>query len=131
MVHQPQARSPSPRVAASKLAAGIWTLRIEGESADPGIDVMFRQHRLDTVEIGSDAGDTVLTARLPVGLLSTGVHTVHAVLRETGEILASLHITSGEPVSDDMADELALLREELDLLKQAFRRHLAESSGSA
>lgn len=113
-------------VVASDLAAGVWTLRIDGAPTGLEIDVTFRQQPVDGVTTRRDGNATIVVAGLPAEVLTSGLHSVHAVRRSTGEILASLHVTSGAPIFGDMADELVLLREELDLLKQVLRRHLSE-----
>jgi hypothetical protein len=47
--------------------------------------------------------------------------------RESTVVLGSFSITSGEPLEDDLRNEINLLREELDMLKRAFRRHCVET----
>lgn len=67
-----------------------------------------------------------LEVPIPSNLLSDGVHTLLLVKDQGTDLLHSHVISSGTALSQDMRAELALMRAELDLLKRAFRRKLAE-----
>ena len=67
-----------------------------------------------------------LEVPIPSNLLSDGVHTLLLVKDQGTDLLHSHVIASGTALSQDMRAELALMRAELDLLKRAFRRKLAE-----
>ena len=67
-----------------------------------------------------------LEVPIPPNLLSDGVHTLLLVKDQGTDLLHSHVIASGTALSQDMRAELALMRAELDLLKRAFRRRLAE-----
>ena len=47
---------------------------------------------------------------------------------KTGMMLNSFALLFGEVLAEDIRAEMGLLREELDLLKSAFRRHCVETS---
>jgi len=47
--------------------------------------------------------------------------------RKTGDTLNSFALLSGDALSYDIRAEVILLREELDMLKRAFRRHCLET----
>jgi len=47
---------------------------------------------------------------------------------KTGMTLNSFALLFGEVLAEDIRAEMGLLREELDLLKSAFRRHCVETS---
>jgi hypothetical protein len=66
---------------------------------------------------------------LPAEVISEGVQVV--VLRSTvsGAVLDRVTLMSGAPLDEDLRAEMALLRDELELLKQAFRRHCATTEG--
>jgi hypothetical protein len=51
-------------------------------------------------------------------------------MREAGqtETLAHFTIITGVAMEDDMRAEVDLLRQELDMLKRAFRRHCLETA---
>jgi hypothetical protein len=63
---------------------------------------------------------------LPADLLTDGVQTVVIRDRASGARLDSFAIVCGSPLDDDLRAEIDLLRAELELLKRAFRRHVAE-----
>lgn len=44
----------------------------------------------------------------------------------SGEVLDRITLMSGAPLDEDIRAEVALLRDELEMLKRAFRRHCAE-----
>lgn len=112
-------------VAASRLEAGTWTLRLEGPPQPPEIEFLHRQRPLGPVTLRREGGAWLVRIRLPRAILSDGLNSVQAAERASGAVLASLHVAAGAPVPEDMAAELALLRDELALLKRAFRRHLS------
>ena len=113
-------------VAASRLEAGVWTLRLEGGKGAPKIEVVHRHRPLDGVETSSEAGATVVTVPLPVEILTEGASSVHAVEKGSGTVLASLTISAGAPVSEDLVDEIALIRDELELVKRVIRRRFSD-----
>jgi hypothetical protein len=50
-------------------------------------------------------------------------------LRSTasGEVLDRITLMAGSALQEDIRGEMALLRDELEMLKRAFRRHCAET----
>ncbi len=73
-----------------------------------------------------DAGSWAVTLPLPADLLSEGLQVLVLTEAETGEVLDTVTVLTGQPLEQDALAELALLRAELDLLKKAFRRHSVE-----
>jgi len=65
--------------------------------------------------------------KIPAIAITDGVQTF--AVREAGATLAldSFAIIAGEALQDDFRSEIALLRAELDILKQAFRQHCNET----
>lgn len=114
-------------VTASALERGVWTLRLEGGSTPPKIEVSHAHRAVPGVRTETDGSAMTVTAELPREVLSDGLQSIHAVDKASGTTLASLHVAAGRMVSRDMTAELSLLRGELELLKKAFRRHLSES----
>ena len=112
---------------ASALERGVWTLRLEGGSTPPKIEVSHAHRPIPGVKVEPADGAVTIVAELPREVLSDGLQSVHAVDKASGVTLASLHVAAGRTVSRDMATELSLLRGELEILKKAFRRHLSES----
>jgi hypothetical protein len=46
----------------------------------------------------------------------------------TDAVLASFAFLAGDALSEDIRAEMDLLRDELDMLKRAFRRHCVETA---
>ena len=64
-----------------------------------------------------------LSVPIPSEAIAKGVHTVIISLVGSSDVLAKIPIVAGDVLSEDIRAEVSLLREELDLLKRAFRRH--------
>jgi hypothetical protein len=61
-------------------------------------------------------------------LLSDVVQTFLITDTATDETLNSFSLLSGDALAGDSRAEITLLREELDMLKGAFRRHCVETT---
>ena len=70
----------------------------------------------------------VLRVPVPADRIADGVQTFLIRDGDSGEVLDSFALLAGEALSQDIRAEMALMRAELDLLKQAFRRHCRETS---
>ncbi|MEJ6393093.1 hypothetical protein V8J82_07500 [Gymnodinialimonas sp. 2305UL16-5] len=77
----------------------------------------------------SEAGAQAVSVDLPSDVLSDGVQVVGLRSTATGEILDRITLLAGSALSDDIRSEIALLRDELEMLKQAFRQHCSDASG--
>ena len=113
-------------VTASALERGVWTLRLEGGVRPPKIEVSHAHRAVPDIRTETDGDALIVTAELPREVLSDGLQSIHVVDSANGTTLASLHVAAGRTVSRDMAAELSLLRDELELLKKAFRRHMSQ-----
>lgn len=116
----------------TRLFEGIWEgvlTRDVPDTRQPDIEVTHLQTRIENVRVTEDAtaGHWVLRVPIPPQLISDGVQTFVIRDRRSGEILDSFALMSGDALSYDIRAEVALLREELDLLKRAFRRHCLET----
>jgi hypothetical protein len=71
----------------------------------------------------------LVRCHIPTQAITDGIQTF--LLCKVGEdtVLDSFSIVAGEPLDDDLRNEISLLREELDMLKRAFRRHCVETLG--
>lgn len=67
---------------------------------------------------------------IPMDRISDGVEVFLFTERESGARLGECALLADEPPTDDLRAEVELLREELNMLKRAFRRHCIET-GSA
>lgn len=66
---------------------------------------------------------------LPATVLGAGVQVITLRATGSGQMLDRITLLSGDPLDEDIRAELALLRDELEMLKHAFRRHCADTAG--
>jgi len=110
----------------TRMRAGHWEAICHQEAA-PDLEVLHLGQVLDGLTVTGSAEEWQISQPIPAELLSDGV--LSFVVRDcaSGAEVAHFTIVAGEPLADDLRAEIELLRAELDLLKQAFRRHCAES----
>lgn len=118
----------------TRLQAGIWEgiLSCEGANAQqPEIEAFHLDQPVAGIKINAGSAENQWLVHIPVPLeaVSDGVHTIIVVEKVSGDLLTSFSLVSGEPLSEDIRTETALLRAELDMLKRAFRRHCLETMG--
>ncbi len=117
----------------ARLREGVWQAVLvapEGATSVPEVEVIHLGKPLDNVRLHADpemASVWTLTVPVPVELLSDGVQTFLVKEKGSNDTLARFAISAGVPLEQDVMAEMALLRAELDLLKQAFRRHHADA----
>ena len=117
----------------TRIQAGIWegVLTVSGDRIQPQIAVSHLAQQIDGVDVSEDPevpGRFVLRVPIPREVLYDGVQSFVITEEVTGERLGSFTIVTGQPLEDDVRAEMALLREELDMLKRAFRRHCLETT---
>ncbi len=114
----------------SGIRAGRWEARLRLPGATPPVVSLWHGDRkvvsVDAVA-GEARGDWVLSAPIPVELISDGAQTLVVRDDTNGEMLGHISILAGVALDDDIRAEVDLLRAELDMLKRAFRRHCVES----
>ncbi len=71
----------------------------------------------------------LIRCKIPADTISDGVHSFLICEQGGNDVLDRFSIIAGEPLDDDLRNEINLLREELDMLKRAFRRHCVETLG--
>ncbi|MGH1330408.1 MAG: hypothetical protein ACRBBK_05955 [Paracoccaceae bacterium] len=118
----------------TRIMGGIWegvlTVPADRELM-PQIEVKHLEQPVlgyDLSEDGTAENTWHLRIAIPPDLLCDGVQTFVISDKETGDTLNSFAIVTGEPLEDDITAEIDLLRAELDMLKQAFRRHCLETA---
>jgi len=82
---------------------------------------------VDLVEMESHPGHQLAGFDIPATAISDGVQIITLRSAADGEVLDRITILAGEPLEQDFRGEMLLLREELELLKRAFRRHCVET----
>ncbi|MGH1353989.1 MAG: hypothetical protein ACRBBS_02760 [Thalassovita sp.] len=114
----------------TRLFEGVWEgfLTSTGR-AQPDLEVTHLNDPVLGLELTEDRehGHWVVRVPVPVSALSDGVQTFLIRDKVSGEVLESFSILAGEALGDDIRAEVTLLREELDMLKRAFRRHCVET----
>ncbi|MEM9845483.1 MAG: hypothetical protein AAF965_11845 [Pseudomonadota bacterium] len=116
----------------TRLFEGIWEGVLtthDNESTEPKITVTHLQEAVPDVTLsgGSEPGEWLLRIPVPADKIADGVQTFVISDAGTGETLDSFSIVAGDALSEDIRAEVTLLREELDMLKRAFRRHCLET----
>jgi len=119
-------------VTKTRLFEGVWEGILtcqSGAGETPEIEVTHLQKALDGVEVirSPEEGMWVLRVPIPADVISDGVQTFVIQDRKSGDAIGHFSLMSGEALSYDIRAEVMLLREELDLLKRAFRRHCLET----
>lgn len=118
------------RLTKTRIRGGLWEGVLSGSQEKPAIEVTLLERPIAGVTVDAvpdRSGEWAVRVPIPADALSEGVQTF--VIRETGsaETLAHFTIITGVAMEDDMRAEVDLLRQELDMLKRAFRRHCLET----
>ena len=115
----------------TRIAYGLWEGLLTGaDGKAPAMEALHQGQRLEgltVMPVPDQPGSHAVQLAIPATVLSEGVQTV--LLQSGGELLASFTLIAGAPLEEDLRAEISLLRAELDLLKRAFRRHVAETAG--
>lgn len=115
----------------TRLFAGVWEGILSGAGTElPKLRVTHLGKDVEGVEVkdSKDVNGWLVHVPVPVHLMSDGVQTFLITDAETGATLNSFTLLFGEVLAEDIRAEMGLLREELDLLKSAFRRHCVETA---
>lgn len=122
---------PTHTLTKTRLFAGVWEGILTGAGTEPPkLRVTHMGKDVEGVEVkeGKDVKGWLVHVPVPAHLMSDGVQTFLITDAETGATLNSFTLLFGEVLAEDIRAEMALLREELDLLKSAFRRHCVETA---
>ena len=119
-------------VTKTRLFEGGWEGAIYREAldkGDPKVEVTWLQKKLEGVTVLplKDGSGWSLRIEVPAYAIADGVQTFLINDAESQEMIGEFTIIAGEELSYDIRTEISLLREELDLLKRAFRRHCLET----
>lgn len=116
----------------TRLFEGVWEgalYRQGGAGQAPKIEVTWQLERVEGVSVEEMTDDRgwVLRVPVPAHAIADGVQTFLINDAETDTTLGQFCLVAGEELSYDIRAEVTLLREELDMLKRAFRRHCLET----
>jgi hypothetical protein len=112
----------------TQIRAGIWEGELPGTpGSEPDIQVTHQGAPLDGVTCTFDAarGMWRIKAPVPAQLINDGMQTF-TVSDARGAVMGSFALLAGDALDGDLRAEIDLLRDELDILKSAFRKHCAE-----
>lgn len=120
---------PELTLTKKRMQSGVWHGVIAGAAQKPDISVTHLDADIPDVTVVATEDDAtwVLQIPIPSNILSDGMQTLLIVDRTTGQPLDNISFMAGEALGDDLRAEVDLLREELDMLKRAFRRHCVET----
>ncbi len=116
----------------TRIRAGVWEGVLRGAPANMTIEVVLLGQLVANVTqtpIADRAGEWAVRVPIAPDHLSEGVQTYLIRQAPAGEALAHFTVITGVAMEDDMRAEIDLLRQELDMLKRAFRRHCLETAG--
>lgn len=109
------------------LKSGIWSGTLTAARPPARLTVTLRgQDIAQAVLTPMGAGEWQVRATLPATALSDGAHSL-MLMADGGGVLARLPIIAGTALDGDMIAEIALLRDELEMLKREFR-HFASGN---
>lgn len=116
----------------TRLLEGVWEgilLHEGGSQTAPRVIVTHLQEPLGDVNVSDqqEGGGWVLRVPVPADRISDGVQTFVISDAVSEEVLDSFTIIAGDALAYDIRAEVTLLREELDMLKRAFRRHCLDT----
>ncbi len=122
-----------PQLVKARIQAGVWEGVLtmpDGSAAPADLQVTHLSQNIDGITVTprpDQPGAFNISVPIPAELLTDGVQTFLIADRDSGETLNAFSIVTGQPLEIDIRAEVDLLREELDMLKRAFRRHCTET----
>ena len=116
-----------------RIANGVYEGVYTGQKTEitaPSLELSYLGKTFNEVSVErlvEQENTWVVRCNIPPEAVTDGIQTF--LLCKAGEnaVLDSFSIVAGEPLDDDLRNEISLLREELDMLKRAFRRHCVET----
>jgi len=101
-------------------------LTAEGTGTSPSFSVELNGAVVEGTRISAGPSDCewVIDIPIPKHAIGDGVYTFLIFVESTSVPVGSFCISAGRAMEYDLQAEVALLREELEILKRAFRRHI-------
>lgn len=117
------------RLTQTRFEAGVWEgVMTGGAGPAPRLVAQCAGRVLDAPEVVADAkAGWRVRLSLPAEVLGEGAHCLLIAEADTALTLALVPIVIGAGLTDDLREEVLLLRAELEMLQRAFRRHCAET----
>lgn len=106
---------------------GLWEGLISAQ-AEPRVEALYLAEPLPDVAVEHTTEGWSLRVPVPMAALSDGVHTIVIMDTQTRQKLGDFTIIAGSPAAAGLQAEVALLRAELDMLKQVVRRALGSDT---
>ena len=103
------------------------------KTATGGIEALHEGQVIATATLSPDVnrkGSWRVALALPGDVIGEGVQVITLRSSATGKVLDRITLLAGAPLDEDLRAEIAVLRDEVEMLKRAFRRHCAESGAS-
>lgn len=112
----------------TRMISGVWEGVLTGVVGDtaPNLKVTHFGEAIADVTVAQEAGQWFVRVPVPIDRVADGVQTFVITDVATDTVLNSFALFAGEALAEDIRAEMDLLRAELDMLKQAFRRHCLE-----
>ncbi|WP_298677270.1 hypothetical protein [uncultured Lentibacter sp.] len=116
-----------------RLIEGRWYAavgRADGAALEtaPALTVALEGEPVAGVSLtAGEGGLWELVVPVPAEAVSDGLRTIVVQDSASLAVLAGLSLLAGEALDGDLRAEVELLRQELDMLKRAFRRHCVET----
>lgn len=115
----------------ARISGGVWTGILTGhdDDAPPRLTLTHKGDVVGSLTTVRQAdGSWTVDAPVPPDRLADGVQTFVITDAATDTTLASFAFLAGDALAEDIRAEMDLLRDELDMLKRAFRRHCLETA---
>lgn len=112
----------------TRMITGVWEGALTGVSGDatPTLKLTHFGEEVDGLTVTKEADQWFVSVPIPLERVADGVQTFVILDARNDAVLNSFALYAGEALAEDIRAEVDLLRAELDMLKQAFRRHCLE-----
>ena len=113
----------------TRLQGGRYEGILTADDMPPVIEAVHMERIIGTADVSPSTGKNRFQVGfdLPASVVSDGVQVVSLRSASDGEVLDRITLLAGAALDEDLRAEIALMRDELDLLKRAFRRHCTET----
>ncbi len=98
-----------------------------------GIEAVHEGQVIATATLSPDVnrkGSWRVALAVPAEVIGEGVQVIALRSSASGKVLDRIILMAGTPLDEDLRAEIAVLRDEVEMLKRAFRRHCVETGAS-